>query len=821
MAWCAIMEDGKTACYSTEWEHLASFCGSDPTEFALLLHGSSHGRWPCSVAGRLIEVNLIPMPGEGALLTAGRLERSAAVTMLDTIRGNRKTLLCTSSGRLAACSSQVPQEMDRDAKTLQSLFEPGSRPAVQAALKRCMATGRVDDFLVASGGGHGNRENWVLSMEAVPAPGRLVLCDLSAPSLALVSTGGNTDSLLKTIIEENPSPALVVDKSGVITQLNHAAGALALELYGEAGIQGTFFWKWVAEEYREEAKNNHDRRVRGYHAPDRYTIGLKTDLLNRTPLMEIRVFPLAEGGDSVAFLANRFDSRSECSFPESEAFRLPGSIGEPGTFLPMVKACTGSDSAALILPGQVHTTGDAAELVREAPPEPGPRTWSESDGSWRMYQSVEWGSGTGTLALGGLRTNGLRPCGELALGMIPGFWSHAALTGLHGGARTALEQVSRIVELAGKGREGVEKALRELAVGCSADRAVKAQVSSDGTMLLPVATMGVQGVFPGFPTGSDNIMAWVSVHGRSAYLADPISDVRMSSVFPDSGSEMAAPIIRGELVTGVLLLATSATEGFDSDSMALLETAAKVLSVLEASSRAESRAEDLGSGTEQLPEAVITELEAAITAEAALLARAAGQFSRAPEEAGAKGELASLISGTAERMASSSSVLMAWLRAAAFGGKPDMRWSDPYDTVAELVAGWRRDLSGKHVEVCIHEPEQRFIACFDPSWLHIALNSLFRVAAGSGGAHSMVSVSLLNGSGFWSIQVETSGEGISASTLPDLFRHRAGSGDQKGIRGAGLDLPLAKRFTEAMGGTVTLFSTKDRGSRFTLRFKSS
>lgn len=794
-------------------------CSTDPEDLCVLFHGTSPGRWPCSIGGRLLEVTRTAMAASETLLVCRMIDDADASTLLSTIRGRRNTILCSSSGRLLAHSEAASLEMGNTSKTLQSAFEPGSRPAIQAGLKTCREVGSVDDFLVSSSSAQGNRENWIMSLEAVPAPGNLVFCELSIPSLALVNTGGTADSLLETMIEENPSPALVVDRTGIVKKLNGAARSMALEMYGKAEIQGTYFWKWVAEEYREEAKANHDKRIRGYYAPSRYTLGLKPDSRDQVPLLEISVFPLSEGGDTVAFLSRRLDAPPECAFPEAEAALLLEPDADAELLTRILRAGTGAESIVLMLPGKTVTHGNAADLLETIPSELSDRVWIENRGDWTLLIPVPGENGNGVIALGGLRSNGLRPCGELAVKVISLLPCFHPVPGDRTRAHTVLEQVSRVMEFAKAGREGFERTLREIAAICGADRAVKAEASSDGTVLLPVVTMGIQGSLPGIPLGSDSIMAWVCVHGKSAFLADPIRDVRMSSVFPDSGSEMATPIIRGDIVTGVVLLATSSQEGFSGEAMALLETMVGMISALEAAALQDGAAPMADASEGSLQESAVMEIENDISEAAATLLSASGQLSGLCPETGSAGTLLDSIRNASGRIASTASVLVGWLRAEAFGGKPDMRWSDPYDTAFDLVSGWRSGPTGSSAPLSLEEPEQRFIACFDPSWLFIALNSLVRIATAHAGPGDSVGVSLSSGSGFWSIQVENSGRGIPTAELPALFKSRPGAGS--GIQASGLDIPLAKKFTEAMGGTIAVFSSRDTGTRFTLRFRTS
>ena len=71
------------------------------------------------------------------------------------------------------------------------------------------------------------------------------------------------------------------------------------------------------------------------------------------------------------------------------------------------------------------------------------------------------------------------------------------------------------------------------------------------------------------------------------------------------------------------------------------------------------------------------------------------------------------------------------------------------------------------------------------------------------------------GNGGLRVQVRDTGRGIGPEALGQLFVpfERPG-GEQTGVEGAGLGLPLSRRLAEAMGGTLDLVSTPGQGSTF-------
>ena len=149
-----------------------------------------------------------------------------------------------------------------------------------------------------------------------------------------------------------------------------------------------------------------------------------------------------------------------------------------------------------------------------------------------------------------------------------------------------------------------------------------------------------------------------------------------------------------------------------------------------------------------------------------------------------------------------------------------MQWLDPAASAREVVERMRETPSSSAAALHLTEDDRGFMACFDPSWFKIALGGLVRTAMEISEEGGTVRVSLAAGGEHWSVQVESGGGGIPAEAIPGLFKGWDGETQGRLLTATALNLPLAKTLTEAMGGTITVFSSPDMGTRFTLRFKS-
>lgn len=134
--------------------------------------------------------------------------------------------------------------------------------------------------------------------------------------------------------------------------------------------------------------------------------------------------------------------------------------------------------------------------------------------------------------------------------------------------------------------------------------------------------------------------------------------------------------------------------------------------------------------------------------------------------------------------------------------------------LVETLAGlaW----TSKRVQVTLSAPPQPVIALADRLRLEQALVNLVQNAVRHTSPGGLVALEVQQNGDRICIEVEDTGEGISAADLPHIWEkyYQVGSPQRHTDYGAGLGLSLVKELTEAMGGTVSAASWPGQGSLF-------
>ena len=130
---------------------------------------------------------------------------------------------------------------------------------------------------------------------------------------------------------------------------------------------------------------------------------------------------------------------------------------------------------------------------------------------------------------------------------------------------------------------------------------------------------------------------------------------------------------------------------------------------------------------------------------------------------------------------------------------------------------FRAEQEGK--EIALEGDEQTVFSC-DRTWLAEAIGNLVKNALDHTAQGDRILVRWQQSPCLTQITVEDTGSGIHSEDLYHIFKRFYRSRFSSDVHGIGLGLPLAKSIVEAHGGTISVTSTLDVGTTFTLNFFS-
>ena len=137
------------------------------------------------------------------------------------------------------------------------------------------------------------------------------------------------------------------------------------------------------------------------------------------------------------------------------------------------------------------------------------------------------------------------------------------------------------------------------------------------------------------------------------------------------------------------------------------------------------------------------------------------------------------------------------------------------DTVERLLPEARRE----HLAVTTDLPERQITGRLNEEALRRILENLLENAIKFTPEGGSVEVRLHTDGEDAVLEVEDTGVGISEEALPEIFEafKQESEGLDREYEGSGLGLSIVQEMTEALGGTLTVETEKDEGSRFLVR----
>ena len=160
--------------------------------------------------------------------------------------------------------------------------------------------------------------------------------------------------------------------------------------------------------------------------------------------------------------------------------------------------------------------------------------------------------------------------------------------------------------------------------------------------------------------------------------------------------------------------------------------------------------------------------------------------------------------------------LLSFLRLELQPDRMEGSWGRPAEILEAVLENLAPRIGERDLQIHTDIPQTAFMAFFDRQRLEEVIWNLLDNAVKFTAPGGSINVRMRSESSSWTLDVEDTGTGIPAKSLPYVFdRFYRGGGDDS--QGLGIGLSIVRRFTEAMGGTINVFSREGRGSRFMLR----
>jgi len=160
--------------------------------------------------------------------------------------------------------------------------------------------------------------------------------------------------------------------------------------------------------------------------------------------------------------------------------------------------------------------------------------------------------------------------------------------------------------------------------------------------------------------------------------------------------------------------------------------------------------------------------------------------------------------------------LLSFLRLELQPDRMEGSWGRPAEILEAVLENLAPRIGERDLQIHTDIPQTAFTAFFDRQRLEEVIWNLLDNAVKFTAPGGSINVRMRSESSSWTLDVEDTGTGIPAKSLPYVFdRFYRGGGDDS--QGLGIGLSIVRRFTEAMGGTINVFSREGRGSRFMLR----
>lgn len=816
-------------------ERAAELAG-DPDRLARAVEELGSGESVLVLGGRCLLVSKTEVE-DGFAATVREAGRDGIRRHLDYRYGSECVLLVDASYLILGASSAVEEvfgRLDEEAR-VSEVLDSASMMSFQGAFEDEVRGAETYPFTVRATDASGGIVAQVVRLQRMAGADTLVRVHLYQPSVDLADFSPAETSFLDTVMRNVPMPAVRVNREGLVTRANDHAVRLALETSAR-DPESTYFFDWVHPEERNKVISLHKRRTSGHYAPFRYRVRLQpaSDI---TLQAEVTALQLPDETETLVFL-NLLDRaeghRNTTASHVQHIAGIAGSLAESDDvtsgLLDLMREAVSADGAAILSTGRTLTSGSAPV----APSMNGSglasdMRWEEaSDGLYSLVLPLKHPEGLVNIRFYGLHSNQPDPLARLFIGLAPVLTDMIVTRMTRRSVSSAMSGVVSFFRTMAEDTDDLDELMESLADVCGADRTLLSVVAGPEAVLGPVAGFGYPGALPSLTLHGDFTSGWAYTHQEVVYVPNMALDERFSSSSPGTASELAIPMnLRGRTI-GTLLVSSSKPSAFPNPLPSLLQVLATALALRMAMEPAG------GAGTEARPgqrrtdrvemEATLDEMSRRIRSSLSTMDGYLDLMSRESlgTLAGEQSEAVEAMTRAMGGLRDYAGNLLTFLRLDLGPVDLDPTWSHPADLLSSLEPRLMEKAARYGVELELELPEEPFTAFFDKARMeHIVLSLVDNaVRFNKPGGSAAVSVSREGEN--WTLEVSDTGRGIPAGSLPYIYdRFYSEDPDGTGRGGLGIGLAVVKRFTEAMNGTISVWSREGRGTRVQVRLPVS
>ena len=797
-----------------------------------IVAGMPAGLWPIVVDGALMAVHCF-QHGNERLMIVQRTDRSAHAAFLSAMSDGILSVLFDSTGMIHSSSSSSDAPGLFDLSQLQGvsgLVAPSSLPTFWSAVAECRMMERVQPFSIDIL--HGGR---ILAMIASVRllPGGLFLLGISPPTMDASAVTAPDSSIVETILGSVPAPAMIIDAEARIRWINRAMEALG-ESFGAGGITDTDIRQWVPAGDRAGLTSIHEMRLRKGFAPFRRDITIVSPS-GMEIMAEVTSILMPEGDETLVFIRP--------SGADSSAGMEPGPVGSLARMmdegrdqadqmrlaLDLLKTGTGAGGVSVATGGRVFTSGDVplqADSAGASEPqaEPGSERWTGTiENGFSYAVSTRLHGGMARIALYGLKSGTLSPLARFVLSLAPYLTDLAISVSAQRSIMNTASTILDTWDFMRMGDSGPEKFLARAADVTGAEAMIAWGPPGPDGALQPVVSCGVSTEPEPLNLTAETAPGWSYTHSEPAYVSDSSSDGRFSPSVRGFRSEVAVPLLRRQgRATGVLLALSRQPGAFPNPAPNLIRLISIPLSLWlfpegRPSVDGQGKPAEDPAGRSDMEDILLSlshRMRAPVTAMKGFCDMlASGKLGRLDEE---QLDAVGSLSRSTLQVSEQVERLLSFLRLEIQHDRGEGAWGRPSEILETVLRNLEPRTAEKGIRIVTDIPQTPFTAFFERQRLEEVIWNLLDNALRHTPLGGTITVRMRGEQSSWTLDVEDTGSGIPAKSLPYVF-DRFYRGDGEESQGLGIGLSIVRRFTDGMGGTINVFSREGRGSRFMLR----